>query len=140
MRAGIVAQAGNTDQNMGTQQDVEGAGASERYIVAGSPATVRQQLEELARSLRCRPSAASACTSARRRSSSSNRSHVSVRDRGPAASAAALERVGGPLVAAGAAGRATRTARQRKRRVRAPPSVHSAAAERAVASAHGDAA
>jgi alkanesulfonate monooxygenase SsuD/methylene tetrahydromethanopterin reductase-like flavin-dependent oxidoreductase (luciferase family) len=52
LRAGVVAQAGNTSQNMGRDKSwkelVEG-----RYIVAGSPATVRQQLEELARSLRC---------------------------------------------------------------------------------------
>jgi alkanesulfonate monooxygenase SsuD/methylene tetrahydromethanopterin reductase-like flavin-dependent oxidoreductase (luciferase family) len=51
LRAGIVAQIGNTSGNYGRGKSwkelVEG-----RYIVAGSPATVRQQLEELARSLR----------------------------------------------------------------------------------------
>jgi len=51
MRAGIVSQVGNTSGNMGKDKSwkelVEG-----RYIVAGSPATVRQQLEELAKSLR----------------------------------------------------------------------------------------
>ncbi|HZS05416.1 MAG TPA: LLM class flavin-dependent oxidoreductase [Blastocatellia bacterium] len=52
IRAGIVAQAGNTSLNMGMNKTwkelVEGG-----YIIAGSPATVRQQCEELARSLRC---------------------------------------------------------------------------------------
>jgi alkanesulfonate monooxygenase SsuD/methylene tetrahydromethanopterin reductase-like flavin-dependent oxidoreductase (luciferase family) len=52
LRAGVVSQAGNTSQNMGRDKSwkelVDG-----RYIVAGSPETVRQQLEELAQSLRC---------------------------------------------------------------------------------------
>jgi hypothetical protein len=52
IRAGIVAQAGNTSLNMGMNKTwgelVEGG-----YLIAGSPATVRQQVEELARSLRC---------------------------------------------------------------------------------------
>ncbi|HEX2489239.1 MAG TPA: LLM class flavin-dependent oxidoreductase, partial [Blastocatellia bacterium] len=52
IRAGIVAQAGNTSMNLGTNKSwkelVEGG-----YIIAGSPATVRQRCEELARSLRC---------------------------------------------------------------------------------------
>jgi alkanesulfonate monooxygenase SsuD/methylene tetrahydromethanopterin reductase-like flavin-dependent oxidoreductase (luciferase family) len=51
IRAAVVAQAGNTTGNLGTNKSwkelVEGG-----YIIAGSPATVRQQLEELARSLR----------------------------------------------------------------------------------------
>ncbi|MCI0348755.1 MAG: LLM class flavin-dependent oxidoreductase, partial [Acidobacteriales bacterium] len=52
IRAAVVAQAGNTSMNLGTNKSwkelVEGG-----YVIAGSPATVRQQLEELARSLRC---------------------------------------------------------------------------------------
>ncbi len=52
MRAGVVAQAGNTNQNMGRDKSWKEL-VDERYIVAGSPATVRQQLEELAQSLRC---------------------------------------------------------------------------------------
>src|SRR5438132_1302883 len=51
MRAGIVAQVGNTSQNMGQNKSWKEL-VEQRYIVAGSPATVRQQLEELARSLR----------------------------------------------------------------------------------------
>ncbi len=51
LRAGVVAQLGNTSGNMGKDKSwkelVDG-----RYIVAGSPETVRQQLEELAKSLR----------------------------------------------------------------------------------------
>jgi alkanesulfonate monooxygenase SsuD/methylene tetrahydromethanopterin reductase-like flavin-dependent oxidoreductase (luciferase family) len=51
LRAGVVSQIGNTSGNMGQNKSwkelVEG-----RYVVAGSPTTVRQQLEELARSLR----------------------------------------------------------------------------------------
>jgi alkanesulfonate monooxygenase SsuD/methylene tetrahydromethanopterin reductase-like flavin-dependent oxidoreductase (luciferase family) len=52
LRAGVVAQVGNTNQNMGRNKTWKEL-VDERYIVAGSPATVRQQLEELARSLRC---------------------------------------------------------------------------------------
>jgi hypothetical protein len=51
MRAGIVAQVGNTSLNMGQNKTWKEL-CEQRYIVAGSPATVRQQLEELARSLR----------------------------------------------------------------------------------------
>src|SRR2546429_7203564 len=51
MRAGIVAQIGNTSLNMGQNKTWKEL-VEQRYIVAGSPATVRQQLEELARSLR----------------------------------------------------------------------------------------
>jgi alkanesulfonate monooxygenase SsuD/methylene tetrahydromethanopterin reductase-like flavin-dependent oxidoreductase (luciferase family) len=51
LRAGIVAQVGNTGQNMGRDKTWKEL-VDERYIVAGSPATVRQQLEELAKSLR----------------------------------------------------------------------------------------
>jgi alkanesulfonate monooxygenase SsuD/methylene tetrahydromethanopterin reductase-like flavin-dependent oxidoreductase (luciferase family) len=51
LRAGVVAQAGNTNQNMGRNKTWKEL-VDERYIVAGSSATVRQQLEELARSLR----------------------------------------------------------------------------------------
>jgi hypothetical protein len=51
MRAGIVAQVGNTSSNMGMNKTWKQL-CDDRYIVAGSPATVRQQLEELARSLR----------------------------------------------------------------------------------------
>jgi len=51
MRAGIVAQVGNTSLNMGQNKSWKEL-VEQRYIVAGSPATVRQQLEELARSLR----------------------------------------------------------------------------------------
>ena len=50
-RAGIVAQVGNTSQNMGMNKTWKEL-CEQRYIVAGSPATVRQQLEELAKSLR----------------------------------------------------------------------------------------
>jgi hypothetical protein len=51
MRAGIVAQVGNTTGNMGMNKTWKEL-CEQRYIVAGSPATVRQQLEELATSLR----------------------------------------------------------------------------------------
>src|SRR6185369_6004607 len=51
MRAAVVAQVGNTSMNMGMNKTWKEL-VEERYIVAGSPATVRQQLEELARSLR----------------------------------------------------------------------------------------
>jgi hypothetical protein len=51
LRAGIVAQVGNTSQNMGMNKTWKEL-CEQRYLVAGSPATVRQQLEELARSLR----------------------------------------------------------------------------------------
>jgi hypothetical protein len=47
----VVAQVGNTNQNMGRNKTWKEL-VDERYIVAGSPATVRQQLEELAKSLR----------------------------------------------------------------------------------------
>src|SRR5439155_19613900 len=47
----IVAQVGNTSLNMGQNKSWKEL-VEQRYIVAGSPATVRQQLEELARSLR----------------------------------------------------------------------------------------
>jgi hypothetical protein len=51
IRAAVVAQAGNTSMNLGSNKSwkelVEGG-----YIIAGSTATVRQKLEELARSLR----------------------------------------------------------------------------------------
>ena len=51
MRAGIVSQIGNTTLNLGRDKSWKEL-CDERYIVAGSPATVRQQLEELSRSLR----------------------------------------------------------------------------------------
>jgi hypothetical protein len=51
LRAGVVAQVGNTTGNMGMNKTWKEL-VEQRYIVAGSPATVRQQLEELARSLR----------------------------------------------------------------------------------------
>jgi alkanesulfonate monooxygenase SsuD/methylene tetrahydromethanopterin reductase-like flavin-dependent oxidoreductase (luciferase family) len=51
MRAAVVAQVGNTNQNMGMNKTWKEL-VEQRYIVAGSPATVRQQLEELSRSLR----------------------------------------------------------------------------------------
>jgi alkanesulfonate monooxygenase SsuD/methylene tetrahydromethanopterin reductase-like flavin-dependent oxidoreductase (luciferase family) len=51
LRAGIVAQIGNTSGNMGMNKSWQEL-VEQRYVVAGSPATVRQQLEELARSLR----------------------------------------------------------------------------------------
>jgi alkanesulfonate monooxygenase SsuD/methylene tetrahydromethanopterin reductase-like flavin-dependent oxidoreductase (luciferase family) len=51
LRAGIVAQVGNTSQNMGMNKTWKQL-CDERYIVAGSPATVRQQLEDLAKALR----------------------------------------------------------------------------------------
>src|SRR5437899_9841254 len=51
MRAGIVSQIGNTSLNLGRDKSWKEL-CDERYLVAGSPATVRQQLEELCRSLR----------------------------------------------------------------------------------------
>ena len=51
MRAGVVSQVGNTSGNMGMDKSWKEL-VEQRYIVAGSPATVRQQLEELAKSLR----------------------------------------------------------------------------------------
>jgi len=51
LRAGVVAQVGNTTGNMGMNKTWKEL-VEQRYIVAGSPATVRQQLEELGRSLR----------------------------------------------------------------------------------------
>jgi len=51
LRAGVVAQVGNTTGNMGMNKSWKEL-VEQRYIVAGSPATVRQQLEELARALR----------------------------------------------------------------------------------------
>src|SRR5262249_41544449 len=51
LRAGIVAQVGNTGGNLGRDKTWKEL-CEDRYIVAGSPATVRQQLEELARALR----------------------------------------------------------------------------------------
>ena len=51
LRAGVVAQIGNTSGNMGMNKTWKEL-VDQRYIVAGSPATVRQQLEELATSLR----------------------------------------------------------------------------------------
>jgi len=51
LRAGVVAQLGNTTGNMGMNKSWKEL-VEQRYIVAGSPATVRQQLEELARALR----------------------------------------------------------------------------------------
>jgi alkanesulfonate monooxygenase SsuD/methylene tetrahydromethanopterin reductase-like flavin-dependent oxidoreductase (luciferase family) len=51
LRAGVVGQVGNTNQNMGRNKTWKEL-VDQRYIVAGSPATVRQQLEELTHSLR----------------------------------------------------------------------------------------
>jgi len=51
MRAGVVSQIGNTTLNLGRDKTWKEL-CDERYLVAGSPATVRQQLEELTRSLR----------------------------------------------------------------------------------------
>jgi alkanesulfonate monooxygenase SsuD/methylene tetrahydromethanopterin reductase-like flavin-dependent oxidoreductase (luciferase family) len=51
LRAGVVAQVGNTSGNMGQNKTWKEL-VEQRYIVAGSQATVRQQLEELAKSLR----------------------------------------------------------------------------------------
>jgi alkanesulfonate monooxygenase SsuD/methylene tetrahydromethanopterin reductase-like flavin-dependent oxidoreductase (luciferase family) len=51
LRAGIVSQVGNTSGNMGMRKTWQEL-VEQRYVVAGSPATVRQQLEELATSLR----------------------------------------------------------------------------------------
>jgi len=51
LRAGVVAQIGNTTGNMGMNKTWKEL-CEQRYIVAGSPETVRQQLEELAHSLR----------------------------------------------------------------------------------------
>ncbi len=50
LRAGVVAQLGNVTANMGMNKTWKEL-VEQRYIVAGSPETVRQQLEELARSL-----------------------------------------------------------------------------------------
>jgi alkanesulfonate monooxygenase SsuD/methylene tetrahydromethanopterin reductase-like flavin-dependent oxidoreductase (luciferase family) len=50
MRAGIVSQVGNTSGNMGMNKTWKEL-VEQRYIVAGSAETVRQQLEELAKSL-----------------------------------------------------------------------------------------
>ena len=51
LRAGVVAQIGNTSGNMGMNKTWKEL-VEQRYIVAGSAPTVRQQLEELAKSLR----------------------------------------------------------------------------------------
>jgi hypothetical protein len=51
LRAGVVAQSGNTSGYMGKDKSWKEL-VEQRYIVAGSPETVRQQLEELATSLR----------------------------------------------------------------------------------------
>ena len=51
MRAGIVSQFGNTTQNMGIDKTWKQL-VNEGYILAGSPETVRQQIEELAKTLR----------------------------------------------------------------------------------------
>jgi alkanesulfonate monooxygenase SsuD/methylene tetrahydromethanopterin reductase-like flavin-dependent oxidoreductase (luciferase family) len=51
LRAGIVSQVGNTGLNLGRDKSWKEL-CEQRYIVAGSPETVRQQLEELAKSLR----------------------------------------------------------------------------------------
>ena len=50
LRAGVVAQVGNVSANMGMNKTWKEL-VEQRYIVAGSPQTVRQQLEELAKSL-----------------------------------------------------------------------------------------
>jgi alkanesulfonate monooxygenase SsuD/methylene tetrahydromethanopterin reductase-like flavin-dependent oxidoreductase (luciferase family) len=50
LRAGVVAQLGNVTANLGMNKTWKEL-VEQRYIVAGSPETVRQQLEELARSL-----------------------------------------------------------------------------------------
>ncbi|MBI1816729.1 MAG: LLM class flavin-dependent oxidoreductase [Deltaproteobacteria bacterium] len=51
MRAGVVSQVGNTKGNMGMDKTWKEL-VDQRYIVAGSPETVRQQLEDLTKSLR----------------------------------------------------------------------------------------
>lgn len=51
LRAGIVAQVGNTSQNMGVNKTWKEL-VDQGYIIAGSPETVRQQLEELIKGLR----------------------------------------------------------------------------------------
>jgi alkanesulfonate monooxygenase SsuD/methylene tetrahydromethanopterin reductase-like flavin-dependent oxidoreductase (luciferase family) len=51
MRAGIAGQVGNTKMNLGRDKSWKEL-VEDRYIIAGSPKTVRQQLEELAKSLR----------------------------------------------------------------------------------------
>jgi alkanesulfonate monooxygenase SsuD/methylene tetrahydromethanopterin reductase-like flavin-dependent oxidoreductase (luciferase family) len=51
LRAGIVSQFGNTTQNMGIDKSWKQL-VDEGYILAGSPETVRQQIEELAKTLR----------------------------------------------------------------------------------------
>jgi len=51
LRAGVVAQFGNTTQNMGIDKTWKQL-VNEGYILAGSAETVRQQVEELAKTLR----------------------------------------------------------------------------------------
>ena len=51
LRAGIVSQFGNTTQNMGIDKSWKQL-VDEGYILAGSAETVRQQIEELAKTLR----------------------------------------------------------------------------------------
>src|SRR5882672_1352364 len=51
LRAGIVAQFGNTTQNMGIDKTWKQL-VNEGYILAGSAETVRQQIEELGKTLR----------------------------------------------------------------------------------------
>jgi alkanesulfonate monooxygenase SsuD/methylene tetrahydromethanopterin reductase-like flavin-dependent oxidoreductase (luciferase family) len=51
LRAGIVSQVGNTSGNMGMNKTWKEL-VEQRYIVAGSAPTVRQQLEELSKNLR----------------------------------------------------------------------------------------
>ncbi len=51
LRAGIVAQFGNTRQNMGLDKSWKQL-VEEGYVLAGSPETVRQQIEELVKTLR----------------------------------------------------------------------------------------
>jgi alkanesulfonate monooxygenase SsuD/methylene tetrahydromethanopterin reductase-like flavin-dependent oxidoreductase (luciferase family) len=51
LRAGVVAQFGNTTQNMGIDKTWKQL-VNEGYILAGSAETVRQQIEELAKTLR----------------------------------------------------------------------------------------
>jgi alkanesulfonate monooxygenase SsuD/methylene tetrahydromethanopterin reductase-like flavin-dependent oxidoreductase (luciferase family) len=50
-RASVVAQPGNVSNNYGKDKSWKEL-VEQRYVVAGSPATVRQQLEELAKTLR----------------------------------------------------------------------------------------
>ena len=51
LRAGVVAQFGNTTQNMGIDKTWKQL-VNEGYILAGSAESVRQQIEELAKTLR----------------------------------------------------------------------------------------